>query len=459
MSAASERGPQSPGVTLLAIGDVHLGTRPTRLPRSLLDWSVDPRDLTPEAALRATVDLALAERVDAVLLAGDVVDGTNARFEAIRPLEEALQRLGQAGIPVVGVAGNHDVEALPRLARLTRGFRLLGEGGRWSSWVLEKQGRPVLEILGWSFPERSVRYSPLRALLQEPPPPARPGIPRLGLMHGDLDAPATSPYAPFSRREAEAAGLDGWLLGHVHRPSLARLRAAPGSGPFGYLGSLLGLDPSETGPHGPWLIEMEPGGSIQARQRALAPLRWERVELRLPALEAAEDLGDLLLEEATRQALAIREQSPVPRALGLRLRLVGPVRHFEAIHRQIAAGRWADIARAVDDTVVFVEKLVDCLELDVDLRKIAQGDDPPALLARRLLVLREGGAERARLLEQARRALREVAQEPRWSPLEQLRHAEDPLSDEALASALQQAGNAALHQLLAQRPSAPGEPS
>ena len=68
------------GACLLAIGDVHLGTRPGSLPEELGEWGVDPHELTPEAALEAAVDRAIEASVDAVLFAGDVVESSNARF-------------------------------------------------------------------------------------------------------------------------------------------------------------------------------------------------------------------------------------------------------------------------------------------------------------------------------------------------------------------------------------------
>ncbi|MFQ5457700.1 MAG: exonuclease SbcCD subunit D, partial [Myxococcota bacterium] len=98
---------RSDAVELLAIGDVHLGTRQASLPANLTDWGVEPQELTPEAALGAAVDLAITKKVSAVLFAGDIVESTNARFEALRPLENAVSRLAEAGIPVLGVAGNH----------------------------------------------------------------------------------------------------------------------------------------------------------------------------------------------------------------------------------------------------------------------------------------------------------------------------------------------------------------
>ena len=69
MAQFSDSTSTSDELQLLAIGDVHLGTRPSSLPEDLASFGIDPRDLTPEAALGAAVDLAIAEPVDAVLFA------------------------------------------------------------------------------------------------------------------------------------------------------------------------------------------------------------------------------------------------------------------------------------------------------------------------------------------------------------------------------------------------------
>ena len=441
----ADGNPERRGACLLAIGDVHLGTRPGSLPEELGEWGVDPRELTPEAALDAAVARALELSVDAVLFAGDVVESTNARFEAIRPLERAVQRLSDAGVPVLGVVGNHDVEALPRLARLVDGFELLGEGGRWESRVVEAGGRPAFELLGWSFPEPQVHTSPLASLLRDRPTPKHAGLPRLGVLHGDLDA-SGGPYAPFSGHELDAAGLDAWLLGHIHKPSL-------GSGeiPFGYLGSLVGLDPSETGLRGPWLIQLGAGGEILPEQLQISRLRWELLEVAVGEEEDPEDLGDRLLDEAERLARRIRESGHAPRVLGVRVRLTGPTHAYAAILRKIEQGAWSGTPRQVGETVVFIGKVIDGLELALDLADLAKGNDPPALLARKLIALDAGGEDRRRLLDGAREELGAVATEPRWAPLAEARDAADPLSDEALAACLKQAGTVALHALLSQR--------
>jgi DNA repair exonuclease SbcCD nuclease subunit len=458
VTSGSQSKFSSTGITLLAIGDVHLGTRQASLPANLTDWGVEPRELTPEAALGAAIDLAITKQVSAVLFAGDVVESTNARFEALRPLEDAVRRLAEAGIPVLGVAGNHDVDALPRLADRIEGFTLLGKGGHWESQVIEKNGRPVVEIVGWSFPERVVRNSPLADLLRSPLEPRRAGLPRIGLLHGDLDATG-GVYAPFSRREIDETGLDAWLLGHIHKPSLGDSSGAATSVLCGYLGSLVGLDPSETGLHGPWLIRVERTGQLVPEQQPIAPLRWEPIEVLVEEEEDLEDLADRLLDEAERLARKIAEGGSDPKALGVRVRLVGPTRHFDAIRHRIEEGTWNNIARAVGDTVVFVNKVIDQLTLATSLEEIATGDDPPALMARKLIALDRGDEEGLALLELARSALRDTGEDTRWNPLETIRDAENPLSDDALRSALKQAGTAALNTLLSQRQAGGGESS
>jgi DNA repair exonuclease SbcCD nuclease subunit len=438
---------------LLAIGDVHLGTRPGSLPEGLDEAGVDPRSLTPEAALRAAVERAIEEGVDAVLFAGDVVESSNARFEAMRPLEAAVRRLLDAGIRVLAVAGNHDVEALPRLAKMIEGFELLGAGGQWQSRLIEKAGGPAVEILGWSFPERKVRNSPIDSLLRNPVSSERPGIARIGLLHGDLDASGGN-YAPFTSREMAEAGLDAWLLGHIHRPSLKQGTDADGAGPRGYLGSLVGLDPGEMGPHGPWLVRVNSRGEVTTRQLVIAPLRWEQFELQVDEDEGPEDLADRLLAEIARVGHEIQAQGSAPKALGLRPCLVGRTRHYDDLRRYIDEGRWNGLLRSAGEkTLVFIDKVVDGLELAHDLSELARGDDPPALMARKLLILKRPGTdeERSALLETTRETLRSLVNEPRWAALGEGRDQQDPLSDASLAAILAKAGTDALSELLSQR--------
>ena len=441
---------------ILAIGDVHLGTGCSGVPAVVSSLGIDPKELTPAGALKLSTDFAIEQKVDAVLFAGDVVESTNARFEAMPPLEECVRLLLDAGIEVIGVAGNHDVEALPRLASLLDGFTLLGAGGRWESRVVTKNKVPVAEIIGWSFGERFVRQSPVVQLLLEPREPASTLVPRIGLLHADLNA-SGGHYAPIRQVELDDTGYDAWLLGHIHNPSIENFSAGADSRPSGYLGSLVGLDPSETGPHGPWLLRVRDGAGLQLEQIPLAPLRWEQVSISIEGLDHIEDVEDQLLDEARKFVRQIAQEGPAPRALGLRARLTGASPCHEDIGKRIAAGEWKDLGRVVDGTAVFFKKVVAAMTPRLDLAQIAKGDDPAALMARRLMVLGQDDDRSRDLLKQAGTALSDVVRDERWLPVNEHRNATDPVSDEALRDLLFRSGMMALTAMLS--PSEPGDPS
>lgn len=444
-------------VTLLAIGDVHLGTQPSSLPENLDEAGLTVRGLGPEATLARAVDLAIRDHVDAVLFAGDVVESTNARFEALRPLEAAVHRLYEAKIPVLAVAGNHDVEALPRLASRIDGFTLLGEGGVWQCHKLHREGQPVVEIVGWCFPEREVLTSPLRGL-RETLAASSAGadeVPRIGLLHADLYS-SGGRYAPVARRELEAAGLDTWLLGHIHLPSLGAGSGRSGV-PCGYLGSLVGLDPSERGPHGPWRVQVASDGTVSVEQVSLAPLRWETRSMAVEGLTDPEDLGDAILDVAGELPREFEETGFSLQALGVRVRLEGATRDYAKFRDWVDQRRWSGIQRQIGETLVFVNTVSTHFTPAIDLDKLAAGADLPALLARKLLVLEGGGPKAQALVEAARSALRTVAADVKWSALENMRDNADPLSDHAVSELLHQAATAILQELLAQLPADQGE--
>ena len=438
---------------ILAIGDVHLGTSCSGVPDVVSSCGIDLRALTPAAALRLSTDFAIKQEVDAVLFAGDVVESTNARFEAMPPLEECVGRRLDAGIEVFAVAGNHDFDALRRLAGLMEGFTLLGVDGRWESGVLKKNKVPVAEIVGWSFSELHVRQSPVAQLLSEPLEAAATLVPRIGLLHADLDA-SGGYYAPIRQVELDDTGYNAWLLGHIHKPSIESLSTRVDSRPSGYLGSLVGLDRSETGPHGPWLIGLREGSGLHLEHVPLAPLRWEQVPISIDGLEHVEDVEDRMLGEAEGIVRPIGQKGPVPRALGLCAQLTGTSPCHEDIRKRIAAGEWKDLRRVVDGTAVFFAKIVASMTPCLDLAEIAKGDDPAALMARRLVILKQGEDRSRELIDEARAALLEVARDERWSPVNEHRNVTDPLSDEALREVLIRSGMRALIAMFSQNESA-----
>ncbi|MFO7653224.1 MAG: metallophosphoesterase [Candidatus Krumholzibacteriia bacterium] len=410
---------------ILAIGDMHLGRAPARVAGvcDLLGRSL--ADLGPGAAWARSVEEALARRVDAVLLAGDLVDSENARFEAWGQLQRGVERLHAGGIPVLAVAGNHDVAVLPRLAAHLPGLTLLGADGRWQSAIVGGDaggggagggdagggagGGPPVEVVGWSFPRSHVTTSPLAESL---PPGDVPVAARLGLLHADLDA-SGSRYAPVSRAELANAPVQGWLLGHIHRPDLA----PPGGGTLqvcGYLGSVVGLDPSETGPHGPWLLTVTRGGTIAAEHLPLAPLRWERTALATDEWHDPE--RDLEREVPARlDEILAAAAGPADVVAAVTLELDGRCRDLDSV--EAAAARLAgDLPpRHRGQATAFLAAIQVRARPAWDLTRLARHEDLPGLLARRLLELEAGEPAAQDLLDRAVGTLRERALAPQFA--------------------------------------------
>ena len=423
---------------LLCVGDIHLGRQPARLPAGLLD-EIRASELGPAAAWRLAVDFALADEVDAVLLAGDVVEQEDDFYEAYGDLRRGVDRLGAAGIPVLAVSGNHDVQVLPRLADAVPGFRLLGRGGTWEVQEVAGRDGQRARVLGWSFPERRVSTSPLAAH-------ALPALdsgagPVIGLLHCDRDA-AGSPYAPVRSAELADAPVDAWLLGHVHRPD----RLAPPR-PIGYLGSLTGLDPGEPGSHGPWRLECA-GPELTLEHLPLAPLRWEEVEVALDGIESADDVHTLAVSalDALHERLAAGRFRP--RAVGCRLRFTGRTAHPREVGRSLSASDPRRILHPRDDVLYFVHDWRFEAGPALDLEELARGADPPALLARKVLVLRRstGDADRQALLAGAARRLESLGGRRAFAA-----HGLAPPAGEEAAELLERAALGVLAELLEQR--------
>src|SRR5690606_13045139 len=192
VSRGPSRHPCEAPVKILCTGDVHIGRSSTRF-----RGDPDARALSCAGAWSLIVDRAIAERVDLVAVSGDLVDRANRSFEAYGPLERGLERLKEAGIRTVAVAGNHDFDVLPGLVTTIGDayFRLLGADGRWERLTLSRDGATI-HLDGWSFPREHHPGNPLTGY--DLPDPGGAAV--LGLLHCDVDQTA-SRYAPVALAE------------------------------------------------------------------------------------------------------------------------------------------------------------------------------------------------------------------------------------------------------------------
>lgn len=425
-------------VRVLATADIHIGRRPSRLAgaETAARYSCAQMWLS---IVRRAIEL----EVDLVALAGDVVDHENRFFEATGPLEDGLVELAEAGIPTYAVGGNHDFDVLPKIVDAvgSEWFHLVGRNGRWEELVVARDREPILRIHGWSFPTATVASSPMDDYRLK----ADDSLPTLGLLHADLDA-RHSDYAPVLREELLASPVSTWVLGHVHRPRWEPPRTGPG---LLYTGSPQAMDPGETGPHGPWLIELHGPRRIGARQLVMSRVRYETAEIDLTGLTDRDELESHLtasvgqyLADLDAETLETVEQ------LSLRLILCGRTplsSQLELLTRPMVE----QFERRYRGTTARVDKISNETLPVVDLQELSEKHDPTGVLARTLLALQSGDSsgEIGDLVRKAHTQMLEVHNASAYSAL----RTDLPPDAEQVRRTLIRQGRLLLDTLLAQR--------
>ncbi len=358
-------------IKLLCLGDAHLGRYPSRVP-------TDDPSLSVRAVWERAVTKAIDNNVDAVILTGDMADNRNSYFEAYGPLRNGISRLSQRDIPVVAVAGNHDHEVFPQLAKSMPhdNLILLGQGGTWEEKTLSTRSGRSLRCVGWSFPSAHYDPSPLDIF----------NLPQsenftVGIVHGDLESQGG--YAPLAKRDLDAQPVDLWLLGHIHAPQLHQDYRAP----VLYPGSPQPLHPGEPGTHGPWMISIDGRNHIQTEQLSLASVRYEEVVIDVSGREQVGDINISVVEQLEEFATELTKNHPLLQHLSCRLILEGQTR----LHRKLSTEQLAN-TDTYDLQVHGCSLTIDKVSINTapirDLQEIAQlKNDPPGILARWLIEL------------------------------------------------------------------------
>lgn len=388
---------------ILCSGDIHIGRRP-----SYSLEAADGRQHSAAEAWKRIVDVAIDRSVDVVALTGDTVDRANRFAEAYGPLERGVVALSRAGIHTCAVAGNHDFDVFPHLAKNLSGelFHFLGAEGEWERFTLEDNGRPVLHIDGWSFPSQYIHESPLDNYRL-----SHDGdVPVVGILHTALDA-AGSRYAPVMTSELERCPVSIWLLGHVHT---AMVKDEPGSPTIVYPGSPQALSRREGGVHGACLIEIGGAGEISTQMIPLASLQYDEIEVGIEGIQCADDFRSTLIQ-SVRQHLDGDSITPGLRHVVCSLQFTGRT----ALHREVRAlaeEMKDDLSVPSGDLTASIEKVVVNTLPDRDLESIAGsgGKDTATYLAGILLSLENEtpGDELDQLVKNAIQALADVDRSP-----------------------------------------------
>ncbi len=310
-----------------------------------------PADEVRSATRRAFVnliDLALAESVDVLLLAGDIFDGDWRDHQTGVFFAKELKRLEARDVRVFVARGNHDAESQISLhVALPRNVTVFGSG------VVETHRMPALGLAvhGWSFDRQAVTENVARRF-----PQPVPGVLNVGVLHTNLDGQAGhSNYAPCSTDDLRAHGYDYWALGHVH----TRRHQEFGRTHIVYPGNLQGRHAREVSAEGKGatLVTATAAGVTCVEHRVLDVVRWLACEVDIAGVTSRDEVVRMIAEQVTN---ATRATGRVGVA---RVTLTGATSlHREwALHeREISAALVAHLGQGA-----YVEKIV-CSTQDVD---------------------------------------------------------------------------------------------
>jgi DNA repair exonuclease SbcCD nuclease subunit len=388
---------------IMVTGDLHLGRHPTKIPED-----IDGEFFSPGRVWQNIVTEACRRGVDAVVITGDVIDRGNKFYEAWGPFESGLQRLNKEGIPVYAVAGNHDSGVLEGFLDSMGDLncKLIGRDGSWERVLIKKDGEALLNLDGWSYPARHVRENPVDKYdLKDSQSPT------LGILHTEFDR-ASGHYAPTSAENLKQLPVDGWLLGHIHKPELHCENPLILNS-----GSPQPLTPTETGFHGPWELKIYASGDIEARQVPLATIEYVNLEVDVGKLKQPENLISLIKNTLVDWREGTEELNGELRAYSVRLKLSGET-EFQREFNNLIVEKRDSFRFGLDEIQVFIEKIKDNTQPCLDLKELSEGQGPVGRLAELVLkIKKDAEALPDELLEKVKSSLDEISGKHYYNPL------------------------------------------
>ncbi len=271
---------------LLHTSDVHLGAT-----FKVLGVRGRQQYLQVQETFKRVAGLAIEERVDVVLIAGDLFDSVRAARVQASVVAAEFRRLGEAGIPVCAIAGNHDP---------------LGEGSA-SLWRDLAAGCPGLSVFGprleaRTFPDRDLTVvgrsvsgdlspeSPLAGL-----PVSRRTRYLVGLAHGSVQRPdLPAQFGLITSEAIGASGVDYLALGDWHSPK----DVSSGGVTAWYSGSPEMIDVDQLDAGHVCLVTIDAPGDVSVTPRRIGRRRAARLGLDLATAGGPEAVARAIRDQA-----------------------------------------------------------------------------------------------------------------------------------------------------------------
>ena len=268
-------------IKILHTGDVHLDS-----PFSGLDpTSAEVRRNELRAAFTSMFHYARTEKVDMILIAGDLFD---AGFVTRETLALITREAANTPCPIIVSPGNHDSvseSSVWRRGIFPPNVHIFTKG------ELEHFDFPSLNVRvwGWAFTSPKMEASPLTGKSVRDVKDGE-GMINILCAHGDLTS-ARSTSCPLTVREIEQFGAHYAALGHIHNPMEYTDRIA-------YCGCPEGRSFDETGHKGALVVAID-GDSISTQKVRFSKRRYENDTLSVNGASSNGELREMIAEYIT----------------------------------------------------------------------------------------------------------------------------------------------------------------
>jgi exonuclease SbcD len=277
---------------LLHTADVHLGARHTDLGERAA--VLRERQF---AAFRTSVELAIVEKVDIFLVAGDLFDSNTQPRRSVERVAAELGRLARSGVRTVIIPGTHDVYDG---ASIYRSYDLAGMARAASDWVVvltpyvPEVVFPPLDtiIYGRVFDTKRSPRSPLAGLDARSETRAKW---KVGMVHGALAIPGRTETDSVVITEEEIArtGLDYLALGHWH----SAIEGRAGNVSYAYSGAPEPVAVDQDGAGQVLLVTIDERDGrrvVGIEPKRVGQTRSEKLDLDVGGVHSQPDLIDVL---------------------------------------------------------------------------------------------------------------------------------------------------------------------
>ena len=297
--------------------DLHLGqvfSGMEQVPVDILDPLLDAPYLAAESIFTA----ALTEKVDCLVLCGDVLSAQEPGPRSLLFLVEQCERLAARGIPVYWALGGNDPPLRWQAASLlpSNVHRLVGKERE----VLHRlEGGQEVRLLGPLENRNSIRASDYSPVEDD----------RISVALG---------YGTVRPESLGELGYHYWALGGVH------LRETVGREPtVHYAGTPQGRSLVETGPKGCTLVEIDCQGAVQTSPIVTDAVRWSSYSVEVESETSTEALYAQLQSKLSR---GLVDAASRPLLVSWKITGSGPL--VRALQGTEAAAQWLQQLNAAD---------------------------------------------------------------------------------------------------------------